>query len=67
VNRISQQMVEELVVDNTPETSRGIIGLCNDASTGLFYAYDESSIFQVWVLISCFGSCHQCFLICSFA
>jgi len=48
VNRISQQMVEELVVDNTPETSRGIIGLCSDASTGLFYAYDESSIFQVW-------------------
>jgi len=47
VNRISQQMVEELVVDNTPETSRGIIGLCSDASTGLFYAYDESSIFQI--------------------
>lgn len=41
-------MVEELVVDNTHETSRGIIGLCSDASTGLFYAYDESSIFQVW-------------------
>jgi hypothetical protein len=40
-------MVEELVVDNTHETSRGIIGLCSDASTGLFYAYDESSIFQV--------------------
>lgn len=48
VNRISQQMVEELVVDDTPETSRGIIGLCSDPSTGLFYAYDESSIFQVW-------------------
>ncbi|GJN12308.1 hypothetical protein PR202_ga30576 [Eleusine coracana subsp. coracana] len=47
VNRISQRVVEELVVDNTPETSRGIIGLCSDASTGLFYAYDESSIFQV--------------------
>jgi hypothetical protein len=41
-------MVEELVVDDTPETSRGIIGLCSDPSTGLFYAYDESSIFQVW-------------------
>jgi vacuolar protein sorting-associated protein 18 len=39
--------VEELVVDNTSETSRGIIGLCSDASTGLFYAYDKSSIFQV--------------------
>ncbi|KAL6659392.1 hypothetical protein ACP70R_003432 [Stipagrostis hirtigluma subsp. patula] len=47
VNRISQRIVEELVVDNTPETSRGIIGLCSDASTGLFYAYDENSIFQV--------------------
>ncbi|XP_066352860.1 vacuolar sorting protein 18-like isoform X1 [Miscanthus floridulus] len=47
VNRISQQMVEELVVDDTPEISRGIIGLCSDPSTGLFYAYDESSIFQV--------------------
>ncbi|GJN39532.1 hypothetical protein PR202_gb28657 [Eleusine coracana subsp. coracana] len=47
VNRISQRVVEELVVDNTPDISRGIIGLCSDASTGLFYAYDESSIFQV--------------------
>ncbi|XP_062191848.1 vacuolar sorting protein 18-like [Phragmites australis] len=47
VNIISQQIVEELLVDNTPDTSRGIIGLCSDASTGLFYAYDESSIFQV--------------------
>ncbi|TVU43036.1 hypothetical protein EJB05_09469 [Eragrostis curvula] len=47
VNRISQRIVEELVVDNMSESSRGIIGLCSDASTGLFYAYDESSIFQV--------------------
>ncbi|KAL6843083.1 hypothetical protein ACP4OV_026796 [Aristida adscensionis] len=47
VNRISQRIVEEIVVDNIPETSRGIIGLCSDASTGLFYAYDENSIFQV--------------------
>uniref|UniRef100_M8D7E9 Vacuolar sorting-associated protein 18-like protein n=1 Tax=Aegilops tauschii TaxID=37682 RepID=M8D7E9_AEGTA len=47
VNRISQQIVEELVVDNTPESSKGIIGLCSDASTGVFYAFDETSIFQV--------------------
>ncbi|KAF7067585.1 hypothetical protein CFC21_073456 [Triticum aestivum] len=47
VNRISQQIVEELVVDNTAESSKGIIGLCSDASTGVFYAFDETSIFQV--------------------
>ncbi|XP_006659889.1 vacuolar sorting protein 18 [Oryza brachyantha] len=47
VNRISQQIVEELIVDNSPEISKGIIGLCSDASTGLFYAYDENSIFQI--------------------
>ncbi|GFS29289.1 zinc ion binding protein [Actinidia rufa] len=29
--------------------SRGIIGLCSDASAGLFYAYDQNSIFQVSV------------------
>lgn len=47
VNRISQQIVEEIVVDNAPESSKGIIGLCSDASTGVFYAFDDSSIFQV--------------------
>jgi hypothetical protein len=47
VNRISQQIVEELIVDSSPEVTKGIIGLCSDASTGLFYAYDENSIFQV--------------------
>ncbi|KAF0897711.1 hypothetical protein E2562_000427 [Oryza meyeriana var. granulata] len=47
VNRISQQIVEELIVDNSPEISKGIIGLCSDASTGIFYAYDENSIFQI--------------------
>uniref|UniRef100_A0A0E0LRW0 RING-type domain-containing protein n=1 Tax=Oryza punctata TaxID=4537 RepID=A0A0E0LRW0_ORYPU len=47
VNRISQQIVEELIVDNSPEITKGIIGLCSDASTGLFYAYDENSIFQI--------------------
>ncbi|EEE68143.1 hypothetical protein OsJ_26247 [Oryza sativa Japonica Group] len=46
VNRISQQIVEELIVDSSPEVTKGIIGLCSDASTGLFYAYDENSIFQ---------------------
>uniref|UniRef100_A0A0D9X4Z4 Uncharacterized protein n=1 Tax=Leersia perrieri TaxID=77586 RepID=A0A0D9X4Z4_9ORYZ len=47
VNRISQQIVEELIVDSSPEITKGIIGLCSDASTGLFYAYDENSIFQI--------------------
>uniref|UniRef100_A0A0E0QF33 Pep3/Vps18 beta-propeller domain-containing protein n=3 Tax=Oryza TaxID=4527 RepID=A0A0E0QF33_ORYRU len=47
VNRISQQIVEELIVDSSPEVTKGIIGLCSDASTGLFYAYDENSIFQI--------------------
>ncbi|KAL2527636.1 zinc ion binding [Abeliophyllum distichum] len=50
VNRISEQIVEELYFDQTPDAvSRGVIGLCSDASAGLFYAYDQSSIFQVSV------------------
>nr|GME16291.1 vacuolar protein sorting-associated protein 18 homolog [Ipomoea batatas] len=50
VNRISKQIVEELVFDQTPDAvSRGISGLCSDASAGLFYAYDQNSIFQVSV------------------
>ncbi|KAM7495155.1 hypothetical protein LguiB_029764 [Lonicera macranthoides] len=50
VNRISEQIVEELHFDQTPElVTRGIIGLCSDASAGLFYAYDHNSIFQVSV------------------
>ncbi|KAL3628860.1 Vacuolar protein sorting-associated protein 18 like protein [Castilleja foliolosa] len=50
VNRISEQIVEELYFDQTPDAvSRGIMGLCSDASAGLFYAYDQNSIFQVSV------------------
>ncbi|GFY99076.1 zinc ion binding protein [Actinidia rufa] len=50
VNRISEQIIEELQFDQTTESmSRGIIGLCSDASAGLFYAYDQNSIFQVSV------------------
>ncbi|CAL5330488.1 unnamed protein product [Camellia sinensis] len=47
VNRISEQIIQELQFDETPESmSRGIIGLCSDASAGLFYAYGQNSIFQ---------------------
>ncbi|XP_073312131.1 vacuolar sorting protein 18 isoform X1 [Primulina huaijiensis] len=50
VNRISERIVEELYFDQTPDAvSRGILGLCSDASAGLFYAYDQNSIFQVSV------------------
>nr|AOX49857.1 vacuolar protein sorting-associated protein 18-like protein [Ilex paraguariensis] len=50
VNRISEQIIEELQFDQTAESaSKGIIGLCSDASAGLFYAYDQNSIFQVSV------------------
>ncbi|CAN4101721.1 unnamed protein product [Withania somnifera] len=50
VNRINEQIVEELYFDQTPDAvSRGIIGLNSDASAGLFYAYDQNSIFQVSV------------------
>ncbi|KAF6163319.1 hypothetical protein GIB67_025183 [Kingdonia uniflora] len=50
VNRISEQIVEELQFDHISDSvSRGIIGLCSDATAGLFYAYDENSIFQVSV------------------
>lgn len=48
VNRISQQVIEELKFDHASESvSKGIVGLCRDASTGVFYACDESAIFQV--------------------
>ncbi|EYU22146.1 hypothetical protein ABFS82_09G018000 [Erythranthe guttata] len=50
VNRISEQVVEELYFDQTPDSvSSGVLGLCSDASAGLFYAYDQNSIFQVSV------------------
>jgi hypothetical protein len=50
VNIISEQIIEELHFEQTPEVgSRGIIGLCSDASAGLFYAYDHNSVFQVSV------------------
>ncbi|KAF9588331.1 hypothetical protein IFM89_008761 [Coptis chinensis] len=50
VNRISEQIIEELHFDHASESvSRGIIGLCSDATAGLFYAYDQNSIFQVSV------------------
>lgn len=49
VNRTSEQIIEELHFDLTSESSsKGILGLCSDASAGLFYAYDQNSIFQVW-------------------
>ncbi|XP_078436870.1 zinc ion binding protein isoform X2 [Wolffia australiana] len=48
VNRVSQKIVEELKFDYSPESAlKRIIGLCTDAAAGLFYAYDENSIFQV--------------------
>lgn len=51
VNRISEQIVEELHFDQTSEAaSKGILGLCSDASAGLFYTYDQNSIFQVSLL-----------------
>ncbi|CAF1925179.1 BnaC05g09370D [Brassica napus] len=51
VNRISEQIIEELQFDITADSaSRGIIGLCSDASAGLFYAYNQNSIFQVSVI-----------------
>lgn len=50
LNRISEQIIEELRFDLTSESvSRGIIGLCSDATAGLFYAYDQNSVFQVSV------------------
>lgn len=50
VNRISEQIIEELQFDLTSESiSKGIIGLCSDATAGIFYAYDQNSIFQVSV------------------
>ncbi|KAK2427383.1 vacuolar sorting protein [Trifolium repens] len=48
VNRISENIIEELQFDQTSDSaSKGIIGLSSDATAGLFYAYDQNSIFQV--------------------
>lgn len=48
VNRISENIIEDLQFDQTSDSaSKGIIGLCSDATAGLFYAYDQNSIFQV--------------------
>ncbi|KAK9671984.1 hypothetical protein RND81_12G067600 [Saponaria officinalis] len=50
VNQISERIIEELHFDLTSDSgSNGILGLCSDASAGLFYAYDQNSIFQVSV------------------
>ncbi|KAK6282037.1 hypothetical protein POUND7_015862 [Theobroma cacao] len=50
VNRISEQIIEELQFDQASDSnSRGIIGLSSDATAGLFYAFDQNSIFQVSV------------------
>lgn len=50
VNRISENIIEELQFDLTSESvSRGIMGLCSDATAGLFYAYDQNSVYQVSV------------------
>ncbi|KAJ4822464.1 Vacuolar protein sorting-associated protein 18 like protein [Turnera subulata] len=50
VNRISEQIIEELQFDQSSESSsRGIIGLCSDATAGFIYAYDQNAIFQVSV------------------
>ncbi|OMO96413.1 hypothetical protein CCACVL1_04963 [Corchorus capsularis] len=53
VNRISEQIIEELQFDQASDSSsRGIIGLCSDATAGLFYAYDQNSIFQINYILS---------------
>ncbi|XP_074307169.1 vacuolar sorting protein 18 [Silene latifolia] len=50
VNQISERIIEELHFDQTSDSaSKGILCLCSDASAGLFYAYDQNSIFQVSV------------------
>ncbi|KAG8641485.1 vacuolar sorting protein 18 isoform X2 [Manihot esculenta] len=44
---ISEQIIQELQLDQISESvSRDIIGLCADATAGLFYAYDQNSTFQ---------------------
>ncbi|XVF66894.1 hypothetical protein PTKIN_Ptkin10aG0075900 [Pterospermum kingtungense] len=43
-----KQNLEELMFDQASDSSsKGIIGLCSDATAGLFYVYDLNSIFQV--------------------
>ncbi|CAI9105315.1 OLC1v1004212C1 [Oldenlandia corymbosa var. corymbosa] len=50
VNRVSELLVEELYFDQVTDTvSKSIIGLCSDSSAGMFYAYDQNSIFQISV------------------
>nr|ATA62870.1 putative zinc ion binding protein [Hesperocyparis bakeri] len=50
VNRVSQKVIEELQFDREfDSSSREILGLCSDVTAGVFYAYDENSIFEISV------------------
>ncbi|CAN6443641.1 unnamed protein product [Victoria cruziana] len=50
VNRISQLIIEELQFNHLIESAAsGIIGLCSDATAGVYYAYDQNSIYEVSV------------------
>lgn len=50
VNRVSQKVREELQFDHAFDSiSGGILGLCSDATAGVYYAYDENSIFEISV------------------
>ena len=50
VNRVSQKVIEELQFDREfDSSSREILGLCSDVTASVFYAYDENSIFEIFV------------------
>eukprot|EP01018_Ginkgo_biloba_P010354 Gb_14455 [translate_table: standard] len=50
VNRVNQKVREELQFDRAFDSSSGgVLGLCTDATAGVFYAYDENSIFEISV------------------
>eukprot|EP00252_Welwitschia_mirabilis_P007813 TRINITY_DN19529_c0_g1_i1.p1 TRINITY_DN19529_c0_g1~~TRINITY_DN19529_c0_g1_i1.p1 ORF type:complete len:1023 (+),score=246.07 TRINITY_DN19529_c0_g1_i1:343-3411(+) len=50
VNRVNQRVREELHFERSFESNTTeILGLCSDAIAGVFYAYDENSIFEISV------------------
>lgn len=58
VNRISQLIIEELQFNHLIESAAsGIIGLCSDATAGVYYAYDQNSIYEVCII------CVRCYIV----
>lgn len=46
-NRVSQQIVEEKLLDSSDHNSATMLGLCTDAIGGAVYAFNENTIYEI--------------------